>query len=296
MTNGAYLEQLIAQDRVPHLLIFSGLATMEKEIARQFALRWVGGIAVDVHQFSVQGKLGLHTIETVRQIIDVIEHTPYQAKRKAILIDEAHRMLPTSANRLLKTFEEPPSDTLIILITSELENVLPTIRSRAQILQWPSTEKEAFEQMHVLFDFLSAPRSFVEIADAAAHFAHLFEEKKKEIEKALHVQNRASFEEMYAFQKAQLSEEIAGMCALFLMQEFDRFLHALYAFYRDLWALHAGCEELLYPEWKAVLTQAYQRGRQLPLQKVEYLVRQARQRASHSVPLATVMENVFLNC
>jgi len=52
---------------------------------------------------------------------------------KVFLIDEAERLDATGQNRLLKTLEEPPAGVLIILITSALDRLLPTIRSRCQL-------------------------------------------------------------------------------------------------------------------------------------------------------------------
>jgi len=52
---------------------------------------------------------------------------------KVFLVDEAERLDLTGQNRLLKTLEEPPEGVLIVLITSALDRLLPTIRSRCQL-------------------------------------------------------------------------------------------------------------------------------------------------------------------
>lgn len=52
--------------------------------------------------------------------------------RKAFIVDEAEMMNPQTQNALLKTLEEPPDGTVIVLVTTAEERVLATIRSRAQ--------------------------------------------------------------------------------------------------------------------------------------------------------------------
>jgi DNA polymerase-3 subunit delta' len=57
---------------------------------------------------------------------------PMQAPRRAAIIDDAHTMNEESANALLKTLEEPPPGSVLILIATDQELLLPTIRSRCQ--------------------------------------------------------------------------------------------------------------------------------------------------------------------
>jgi len=57
---------------------------------------------------------------------------PYQGKWKVEILAGADRMTLEAANALLKTLEEPPADTLLILTATNLEGVLPTIQSRCR--------------------------------------------------------------------------------------------------------------------------------------------------------------------
>lgn len=59
---------------------------------------------------------------------------PYSSRRKVYIIDEAEKMNPEAQNALLKTLEEPPSYATILLLTSNLEALLQTIRSRCVTL------------------------------------------------------------------------------------------------------------------------------------------------------------------
>ncbi len=61
---------------------------------------------------------------------------PMAADRKVAIIDDADFMNEESANALLKTLEEPPPQSLLILIASNIDAILPTIRSRCQFVRF----------------------------------------------------------------------------------------------------------------------------------------------------------------
>jgi DNA polymerase-3 subunit delta' len=61
---------------------------------------------------------------------------PMVAARRVAIIDDANRMNEEGANSMLKTLEEPPKDALLILIAENLDAILPTIRSRCQLLRF----------------------------------------------------------------------------------------------------------------------------------------------------------------
>lgn len=65
-----------------------------------------------------------------------LSHTPMAGGRKIALICDAEKLNEESANALLKTLEEPPPHSLIILIANQLDSILPTIRSRCQVLRF----------------------------------------------------------------------------------------------------------------------------------------------------------------
>lgn len=65
-----------------------------------------------------------------------IHLTPFQAGRKIAIIDDADYFNAESANSLLKTLEEPPADSILILIGTSEHRQLPTILSRSQIIRF----------------------------------------------------------------------------------------------------------------------------------------------------------------
>jgi DNA polymerase-3 subunit delta' len=60
---------------------------------------------------------------------------------KVFIVDEAELLSPISQNTLLKTLEEPPAGTVIVLVTSAEERLLPTIRSRCQRVSFSPLEE-----------------------------------------------------------------------------------------------------------------------------------------------------------
>jgi DNA polymerase-3 subunit delta' len=74
---------------------------------------------------------------------------PYLGRRRVAIIDDADRFNPASANCLLKTLEEPPPRSLLILLGTSPSKQLPTIRSRAQIVRFGPLEPAAVAEILV---------------------------------------------------------------------------------------------------------------------------------------------------
>lgn len=88
------------------------------------------------------------SIDQIRKIKKWLTLKPYHGKTKAVLIKEAEKLTLPAQNAFLKTLEEPPSQSLIILTTGRPENLLPTIISRCQIIRIGGiikTENKSFD-------------------------------------------------------------------------------------------------------------------------------------------------------
>ncbi len=73
-------------------------------------------------------------IEAVREAADFTVRTPQIAPRKVAVITSADAMNPHASNALLKTLEEPPPNSFLILVTDALRELLPTLRSRCRLI------------------------------------------------------------------------------------------------------------------------------------------------------------------
>lgn len=80
-------------------------------------------------------KLNIISVDEIRrQVNNSIAIKPYSSERKVYIIDEAEKMNVQAQNALLKTLEEPPAYAVIILLTTNQEALLQTIRSRCVTL------------------------------------------------------------------------------------------------------------------------------------------------------------------
>ncbi len=73
-------------------------------------------------------------IETVREAIQFMHHTPSEGGWRVVIVDGAEDMNPQTANALLKILEEPPARAILLLVTAAPGRLLPTIRSRCRAL------------------------------------------------------------------------------------------------------------------------------------------------------------------
>lgn len=90
------------------------------------------------------------SIKAVREMIRQINLTPGHGSGKLAIIKEADRLGLEAANTLLKTLEEPPKNVTIILLSNDLK-LLPTIKSRCQIIRLEDNISE--EDKELVDDF-----------------------------------------------------------------------------------------------------------------------------------------------
>ncbi len=81
-------------------------------------------------------------VDQIRSVSDFVAKTSLLGKRKIVLLQPADLMNLNAANALLKNLEEPPGETVFILVSSEPHKLLPTIKSRCRIIELPLPSKE----------------------------------------------------------------------------------------------------------------------------------------------------------
>lgn len=91
------------------------------------------------YQKEAQNTIG---IAQIKELIRNILLMPFKGLWKAVIIENAHSLTIEAQNALLKTLEEPPDNTIIILITTKAEALLPTILSRCRIIELRITNYE----------------------------------------------------------------------------------------------------------------------------------------------------------
>lgn len=253
------LSKWIESEKIPHALLFAGALIESKALA--FAKQVIGSneeIHPDLYQYWPEGKLGLHSMEALRSLQAEVYLPPFQAKKKVFILYSAERMLPVSGNAILKTLEEPPETSLLILVTPQPERLLSTIRSRCQIIHFPEEEQSFDEYIPFLETLLNAPSSayIIEGAGSLAAF----------IESRCEIALEEGQKDETAFQKEQREKAHEGKIAL---------------------KLHEEAEVL----WIAVLN----RTKNLyDLDKVNFAVNLAKKYIQRSMPLKNVLETFFL--
>jgi DNA polymerase-3 subunit delta' len=98
----------------------------------------------DVQMFAPDGQF--IKVDQMRGMSRDAQFRPYEGRHRVCIIDEAERMNLPSANSILKTLEEPPESTLIILVTAKPYGLPETILSRCQMLSFAPLASSAIEE------------------------------------------------------------------------------------------------------------------------------------------------------
>ena len=138
------IRRVVASSRLPHALLVTGhprgdgLRFAEGLLQTLFALPTPEATHahVDIHWLEPEGKARQFRTsrddDVIRPQIEFLSQTSYSGGWKALVFLFADRLNETGQNVLLKTLEEPPPDSLLLLVTDNPLSLLPTIRSRLQ--------------------------------------------------------------------------------------------------------------------------------------------------------------------
>src|SRR6266545_2227243 len=87
------------------------------------------GTSLDVVEMDAASQRG---IDDIREIRERVILQPVEGRYKIYILDEAHQLTDAAFNALLKLIEEPPPHLVFVFCTTELQKMLPTVRSRCQ--------------------------------------------------------------------------------------------------------------------------------------------------------------------
>lgn len=171
------LQRSLARGRLGHAYLFTGdqLAALE-DLARTLAktlncLRPVqtGGVATDccdaclsckkiagenhadIHWARPESKSRVITIDQTRELMREIQLKPAESPFKVAVIVGADRLNPQAANAFLKTLEEPPPKSVLILLSTEPSRILETILSRCLRLNFSAETARVLEPEHAVW-------------------------------------------------------------------------------------------------------------------------------------------------
>lgn len=181
-------------------------------------------------------------VEQMRQIEREANYRPNEGKARVFLVDEADKFNDASANALLKVLEEPPSTSHIILITSRPAMLLPTIRSRCQVIRFSPLTAEEIEA-HLLRNKLAdkttarlrAHAAGGSLARALSDDIETFTEQRKAMLMVLHALAVSGDQAQLLRSAEQLNEAQYKL-------EFEQRLDVLETLIRDAWMLSLGAQ------------------------------------------------------
>lgn len=157
------------QNRLPHAVLLQAVGGWgETQLTSYLALSLIDKPAgsfmsmgaemvahPDLHWVQSEKPGGQISIDQIRTLAGYMVQSVQVAARKVAVILHAENMNQHAANALLKTLEEPPPDSLLILMTTSPAELLPTIRSRCQIFSLkPGTRAEAVDWLQHHFEDL----------------------------------------------------------------------------------------------------------------------------------------------
>lgn len=187
-------------------------------------------------------------VDAMRVVEREANFRPYEGKARFFIIETADKMRTEASNALLKTLEEPPATSRLILITSRLNALLPTIRSRCQIIRFAPLSFEEIET-HLLKDGkitqadakLFARASQGSIGHALSLDMQLYKGQREammQVLEALTVTN----------DRAKLLRSAEELNEAKIKDEYEARLDVLQTLIHDVWALSLGASEKIVNE------------------------------------------------
>jgi DNA polymerase-3 subunit delta' len=145
----AVIERALERQRLAHSLLLHGddhdtLVAIAHAIASRLlnspeaTAKFPPEAHPDCFNLRPAGKMRLITAEAMRGLIGKVQVSPAVAPRKVAILHEADRLNLAAANIFLKTLEEPPPHTTLLLLTTRPYALLPTIRSRVLHFRFPA--------------------------------------------------------------------------------------------------------------------------------------------------------------
>ena len=151
------LKSSLGKGSIGHAYLFSGPEQVGKfTLAKMFALSAISGKKMNLNvgeddkdalldlvivkpeiteknNISKQRDISIESVRDAKQSLSLF---PYHGKYKILIVNDSHRLTNASQNALLKILEEPNPTTIIILVTHEIDRILPTILSRLQVVNF----------------------------------------------------------------------------------------------------------------------------------------------------------------
>lgn len=206
-----HLLTLLRGDRLPHALLFVGPEGTGKFMAAQALAQTVlcrqrkdsapCGACGSCLKFQAQSHADLTVLTTedksikidqVREAERALRLRPVEGDAKFFLIEDAHRVTLQAQNALLKTLEEPPGNSYIVLTTVNLRAILPTVVSRCQRISFQPMPLEQIRAHLVEHQGISNAHAQMIAALSQGSLGAAIHTAQEELEQLLERRNRAA--------------------------------------------------------------------------------------------------------
>lgn len=125
------LRTMVSQGNLPKCLLFSGSrGTGKTTAARILSKELNGGEIHDPLSYIEVDAASNNGVDSIRKLQDMIKYS-HSGSWRIVVLDEAHMLTTQSFNALLKVLEEPPPNTVFVLVTTKPETLPDTVRSRS---------------------------------------------------------------------------------------------------------------------------------------------------------------------
>jgi len=98
-------------------------------------------------------------IDVVREVLRKVGFKPFEARRRVVIFDAAEGLLTDSQDALLKTLEEPPPGSVLVLVTAQPGQLLPTVRSRCPTVRFAPLATSAVIDWLMTHEGLAEPQA-----------------------------------------------------------------------------------------------------------------------------------------
>ena len=180
------LKKSIETNQITHSYLMIGIPGIGKKlIAKEYSKEILGRDILNNPDFlCIQPDGNSIKIEQIRQLQKEIQEKPIISNKKVYIIDDADFMTKEAQNCLLKTLEEPPEFAVIILIGSNENSFLPTIKSRCMILHFRELyDSEIIEYLQKEYNEQNVTQSMLDIAGGSIGRAISLKDKQEQDQK-----------------------------------------------------------------------------------------------------------------
>jgi DNA polymerase-3 subunit delta' len=152
----SYLQRAHEQNRLAHAYLISGPVGSGKRALASDLADAVNG-AAGIFLAEPESKSRKIVIEQIRDLEHTLQMRATDGRRKVAIISEADRLQPQAANAFLKTLEEPPKDSLLLLLSALPEALPDTILSRCIAIPLsPNGDRVSAAEENELVELLNA--------------------------------------------------------------------------------------------------------------------------------------------